>query len=126
MKAKIIKKPNITEILKLSKIFDLESPININDYKNIIEFFDENNNLIGFINFIESVCLNYTKTFIKFITFTDKNNLDLMIKQMIEIMKQKNYSYTFLNSDNNSFDKYTINILKSNNFTGDDFLFLNL
>ena len=35
MKAKIIKKPNITEILKLSKIFDLESPININDYKNI-------------------------------------------------------------------------------------------
>ena len=126
MKAKIIKKPNITEILKLSKIFDLESPININDYKNIIEFFDENNNLIGFINFIESVCLNYTKTFIKFITFTDKNNLDLMIKQMIEIMKQKNYSYTFLNSDNNSFDKYTINILKLNNFTGDDFLFLNL
>ena len=65
-------------------------------------------------------------TWIKFITFTDKNNLDLMIKQMIEIMKQKNYSYTFLNSDNNSFDKYTINILKSNNFTGDDFLFLNL
>ena len=126
MKAKIIKKPNITEILKLSTIFDLESPININDYKNIIEFFDENNNLIGFINFIESVCLNYTKTFIKFITFTDKNNLDLMIKQMIEIMKQKNYSYTFFNSDNNSFDKYTINILKSNNFTGDDFLFLNL
>ena len=32
MKAKIIKKPNINEILKLSFIFRLESPININEH----------------------------------------------------------------------------------------------
>lgn len=45
---------------------------------------------------------------------------------MIKIMKKNKYSYAFLNSDNISFNKYTIDILKSNNFVGDEFLFLNL
>ena len=126
MKSKIIKKPQINEILKLSKTFNLNSPININDYKNIIEFYDENNNLIGFVNFVETVYLDYTKTFIKIIYFIDKSHLDLIIKEMINVMKKKKYSYTFLNSNNISFDKDTIDILKSNYFAGDEFLFLNL
>ena len=98
MKAKIIKKPNINEILKLSSIFRLDSPINMNEYKNIIEFFDDNDNLIGFVNYVENHYLDYTKSFIKMIYFTDKTFLDLMIKQMIKQLKQKNYSYAFLNS----------------------------
>jgi hypothetical protein len=126
MKAKIIKKPNINEILKLSSIFRLDSPININEYKNIIEFFDENDNLIGFVNYVENHYLDYTKSFIKMIYFTDKTFLDLMIKQMIKQLKQKKYSYALLNSESKSFDKNTIDILKSNDFAGDDFLFLNL
>ena len=126
MKAKIIKKPNINEILKLSSIFRLDSPININEYKNIIEFFDDNDNLIGFVNYVENHYLDYTKSFIKMIYFTDKTFLDLMIKQMIKQLKQKKYSYALLNSESKSFDKNTIDILKSNDFAGDDFLFLNL
>ncbi len=126
MKAKIIKKPNINEILKLSSIFLLESPINMNEYKNIIEFFDDDDNLIGFVNYVENHYLDYTKSFINMIYFTDKIFLDLMIKQMIKQLKQKKYSYALLNSENKLFDKNTINILKSNNFIGDDYLFLNL
>lgn len=126
MKAKIIKKPNINEILKLSSIFLLESPINMNEYKNIIEFFDDDDNLIGFVNYVENHYLDYTKSFINMIYFTDKIFLDLMIKQMIKQLKQKKYSYALLNSESKSFDKNTINILKSNNFVGDDYLFLNL
>ena len=126
MKAKIIKKPNINEILKLSSIFRLDSPINMNEYKNIIEFFDDNDNLIGFVNYVENHYLDYTKSFIKMIYFTDKTFLDLMIKQMIKQLKQKKYSYALLNSESKSFDKNTIDILKSNDFAGDDFLFLNL
>jgi hypothetical protein len=60
------------------------------------------------------------------IYFTDKTFLDLMIKQMIKQLKQKKYSYALLNSESKSFDKNTIDILKSNDFAGDDFLFLNL
>lgn len=126
MKVKIINKPNIKDILKLSSIFKLESPINMNEYKNIIEFFDDDDNLIGFINYVENYYLDFTKSFIKMIYFTDNTYLDLMIKQMIKLMKQKKYSYTFLNSESDSYDKNTINILKLNDFTGDDFLFLNL
>ena len=126
MKIKIIKKPNIDEILKLSSVFKLDSPININEYKNIIEFFDNDNNLIGFVNFIETVYLNYTKTFIKMIYFTDDKNLDSIIKKMIKYLRQQKYSYVFLNSESESFNKNTIIILKLNDFVGDDFLFLNL
>ena len=65
MKAKIIKKPNINEILKLSFIFRLESPININEYKNIIEFFDDDDdNLIAFVNYVENHYLDYTNKII--------------------------------------------------------------
>jgi len=126
MKTKIIKKPNLNEILKLSSIFRLDSPINMNEYKNIIEFFDSNDNLIGFVNYVENHYLDYTKSFIKIIYFIDKTFLDLIIKQMIKQLKQKNYSYAFLNSESDLFDKNTIKILKSNDFSGDDFLFLNL
>lgn len=126
MKAKIIIKPNLNEILKLSSIFKLENPININEYKFIIEFFDSENNLIGFVNYIENYYLNFTKSFIKMIYFIDNAHLDIMIKLMIEHMKKKKYSYVFLNSEDESFDKNTINIFKSNDFVGDDFLFLNL
>lgn len=126
MKAKIIKKPNINEILKLSSIFRLESPININEYKNIIEFFDDNDNLIGFVNYVENHYLDYIKSFINMIYFTDNTYLNMIIKLMIKQLKQKKYSYALLNSESDLFDKNTIEILKSNNFTGDDFLFLNL
>jgi len=126
MKAKIIKKPNINEILKLSSIFRLESPINMNEYKNIIEFFDDDDNLIGFVNYVENHYLDYTKSFINMIYFTDNTYLDMMIKLMIKQLKQKKYSYALLNSESDLFDKNTIKILKSNDFTGDDFLFLNL
>ena len=126
MKAKIIKKPNINEILKLSSIFRLESPININEYKNIIEFFDDNDNLIGFVNYVENHYLDYTKSFINMIYFTDNTYLDMMIKLMIKQLKQKKYYYALLNSESDLFDKNTIKILKLNNFAGDDFLFLNL
>lgn len=126
MKAKIIKKPNINEILKLSFIFRLESPININGYKNIIEFFDDNDNLIGFVNYVENHYLDYTKSFINMIYFTDNTYLDMMIKLMIKLLKQKKYSYALLNSESDLFDKTTIEILKLNKFAGDDFLFLNL
>ena len=126
MRTRLIKKPNFNEILKLSNIFILENPIDINDYKNIIEFYDEDDNLIGFINYIESVYLKNTKTYIKNINFTDKKYLDIMIKLMIDLMKKKKYSYTFINSEKNFFDKYLLNILKLNEFVGDDFLFLNL
>ena len=126
MKSKIIIKPNINEILKLSSIFRLESPINMNEYKNIIEFFDDDDNLIGFVNYVENHYLDYTKSFINMIYFTDNTYLDMMIKLMIKQLKQKKYSYALLNSESNLFDKNTIKILKSNDFTGDDFLFLNL
>lgn len=126
MKVKIIKQPKLNEILNLSSVFKLDSPINMNYYKNIIEFFDDDNNLIGFINYVENYYLDFTKSFINMIYFTDIVYLDLMIKQMIKYMKQKKYSYTFLHSENNLFDKNTINILKSNDFVGEDFLFLNL
>ena len=126
MKAKIIKKPNINEILKLSSIFMLESPINMNEYKNIIEFFDDDDNLIGFVNYVENHYLDYTKSFINMIYFTDNTYLDKMIKLMIKQLKQKKYSYALLNSESDLFDKNTIKILKSNDFTRDDFLFLNL
>lgn len=126
MKAKIIKKPNINEILKLSHIFTLKSPININEYKNVIEFFDDDDNLIGFVNYVENHYLNYTKSFINMIHFTDKIFLDTMIKLMIKQLKHKKYSYALLNSESKTFDKNTIDILKSNDFAGDDYLFLNL
>ena len=89
MKAKIIKKPNINEILKLSSIFRLESPINMNEYKTIIEFFDDDDNLIGFVNYVENHYLDYTKSFINMIYFTDNIYLDKMIKLMIKQLKQK-------------------------------------
>ena len=60
------------------------------------------------------------------IYFKEDVNLDLIIKQMIKQMKEKKYSYTFLNSENKLFDEKIINILKSNNFEGNEFLFLNL
>ena len=126
MKAKIIKKPNINEILKLSSIFRLESPINMNEYKTIIEFLDDDDNLIGFVNYVENHYLDYTKSFINMIYFTDNTYLDIMIKLMIKQLKQKKYSYALLNSENDLFDKNTIKILKSNDLTGDDLLFLNL
>ena len=95
MKAKTIIKPNLNEILKLSSIFKLENPININEYKFIIEFFDSENNLIGFVNYIENYYLNFTKSFIKMIYFTDNAHLDVMIKLMIEHMKKKNIHMYF-------------------------------
>ena len=104
----------------------LESPINMNEYKNIVKFFDDNNNLIGFVNYVENHYLDYTKSFINMIYFTDNTYLDKMIKLMIKQLKQKKYSYVLLNSENDLFDKNTIKILKSNDFTGDDLLFLNL
>ena len=116
MKAKIIKKPNINEILKLSSIFRLESPININEYKNIIEFFDDNDNLIGFVNYVENHYLDYTKSFINMIYFTDNTYLDMMIKLMIKQLKQKKYSYALLNSESDLFDKNTIKILQQGHF----------
>ena len=57
------------------------------------------------------------------IHFTDKIFLDTMIKLMIKQLKNKKYSYALLNSESKTFDKNTIDILKSNDFTGDDFLF---
>ncbi len=37
MKTKLIKKPQFNTIDKLSNIFNLEKPIDLNDYNNIIE-----------------------------------------------------------------------------------------
>ncbi len=87
---------------------------------------DDNDNLIGFVNYVENHYFDYTKSFINMIYFTDNTYLDMMIKLMIKQLKQKKYSYALLNSKSELFDKNTIKILKSNDFTGDDFLFLNL
>lgn len=125
LKAKLIKKPNIINLIKIYQIFNIDDNINIDNYKNIIEFY-EDNQLIGFINFIEIVYLEYTKTFIKSINVIDKKYLDYVIKKMIIIMRKNKYTYTHLDSENKSYDKNTIEILKLNNFVGDDFLFLNL
>ena len=123
LKAKLI---NNIDIFKLSDKFDVaKNGLKIDDYKNIIEFYDEDNKIVGFVNFIESVYLEYTKTYIKSIYFVDKKYLDLIIKKMINVMKKK-YIYTYLDSENKSYDDNIINILKLNNFIGDDFLFLNL
>jgi hypothetical protein len=126
LKAKLINNIDIGNVLKLSDIFDIaKNGLKIDDYKNIIEFYDEDNNIVGFVNFIESVYLEYTKTYIKSIHFIDINYLDQIIKKMINVMKKK-YIYTYLDSENKSYDDNIINILKLNNFIGDDFLFLNL
>mgnify|MGYP003347105892 CR=1 FL=1 len=37
LKATLIKKPNIDDIIKLSVVFNLETPINIENYNNIIK-----------------------------------------------------------------------------------------
>lgn len=124
MKAKIIKKPSLNEILNLSKIFDLESPINLNNYECIMIFYDKNKNIIGFINFIEIYYYKYTKTFIRQIYFIDEKYLDAIIKKMIKVMKTQNYSYSYLHCDDENLDKNTIDVLKLNGFDGDDFLFL--
>lgn len=124
MKAKILKKPSLNEILNLSKIFKLESPINLNDYKYIIVFCDKNKNVIGFVNFVENYYLNYTKTFIRQIYFIDEKYLDAIIKKMIKVMETQKYSHSYLHCDDENFDKNIIDILKSNGFDGDDFLFL--
>jgi len=124
MKAKIIKKPSLNEILILSKTFDLESPINLNDYKYIIVFYDKSKNIIGFVNFVENYYLDYTKTFIRQIYFIDKKYLDAIIKKMIKVMETQKYSHSYLHCDDENFDKNTIDVLKLNGFNGDDFLFL--
>ena len=124
MKVKIIKKPSLNEILILSKTFDLESPINLNDYKYIIVFYDKSKNIIGFVNFVENYYLDYTKTFIRQIYFIDKKYLDAIIKKMIKVMETQKYSHSYLHCDDENFDKNTIDILKLNGFDGDDFLFL--
>jgi hypothetical protein len=123
MKAKIIKKPSLDEILNLSNIFNLESPINLNNYEYIIIFYDKNKNIIGFINFIEIYYYKYTKTFIREIYFIDEKYLNAIIQKMIKVMEIQKYSYSYLHCDEN-FDKNTIDILKLNGFDGDDFLFL--
>jgi len=123
MKAKIIKKPLLNEILNLSKIFNLESPINLNDYKYIIVFCDKQKNIIGFVNFVENYYLDCTKTFIREIYFIDEKYLNAIIQKMIKVMEIQKYSYSYLHCDEN-FDKNTIDILKLNGFDGDDFLFL--
>ena len=124
MKVKIIKKPSLNEILILSKSFDLESPINLNDYKYIIVFYDKSKNIIGFVNFVENYYLDYTKTFIRQIYFIDKKYLDAIIKKMIKVMETQKYSHSYLHCDDENFDKNTIDVLKLNGFNGDDFLFL--
>jgi hypothetical protein len=124
MKVKIIKKPSLNEILILSKTFDLESPINLNDYKYIIVFYDKSKNIIGFVNFVENYYLEYTKTFIRQIYFIDKKYLDAIIKKMIKVMETQKYSHSYLHCDDENFDKNTIDVLKLNGFNGDDFLFL--
>jgi|SaaInlStandDraft_4_1057021.scaffolds.fasta_scaffold32596_4 hypothetical protein len=124
MKVKIIKKPSLNEILILSKTFDLESPINLNDYKYIIVFYDKSKNIIGFVNFVENYYLDYTKTFIRQIYFIDKKYLDAIIKKMIKVMETQKYSHSYLHCDDENFDKNTIDVLKLNGFNGDDFLFL--
>ena len=124
MKTKIIKKPSLNEILNLSKTFNLESPINLNDYKYIIVFYDKSKNIIGFVNFVENYYLDYTKTFIRQIYFIDKKYLDAIIKKMIKVMETQKYSHSYLHCDDENFDKNTIDVLKLNGFNGDDFLFL--
>jgi hypothetical protein len=124
MKSKLLKNPDIDEILKISRIFNLESPIKISEYKNIIVFYNDNDELIGFVNYVENHYLNFTKSFINMIYFVENTYLDSMIKRMIEQMKQKGYSYIILDTD--LFDGYIIDVIKSNNFVGDDYLSFSL
>ena len=124
MKAKILQKPSLNEILNLSKIFNLQSPINLNNYEQVMVFYDKKKNIIGFINFIEIFYYKYTKTFIRQIYFIDEKYLDAIIKKMIKVMEMQKYSYSYLHCDDENFDKNIIDILKSNGFDGDDFLFL--
>ena len=96
LKAKLINNTDIGNIFKLSDKFDIaKNGLKIDDYQNIIEFYDEDNNIVGFVNFIESVYLEYTKTYIKSIHFIDKKYLDLIIKKMINVMKNI-YIYIYL------------------------------
>jgi hypothetical protein len=125
MRIKIIKNPSITELLELSNHFNLENPIVHECYKFLMIFY-HNDILVGYVNYIESI--SYVGNIYAYIRTLDSKPeyLDIIIKQMKIKMKKNKYSFAYLDSDKEIFNENVIEILRNNNFEGDDFLFSNL
>jgi hypothetical protein len=122
LKIKNIKNDSSLYTLKIMQTFDIKETLNTKYMTDIMEF-NDNDNLIGIVNYLYYPVLNYEKLFIRSIYYTDIKYLDNIIKEFIKIMKKK-YNSIFTNINQGKFDKYTIDALKNNNFNGDEYFFL--
>lgn len=119
---KNIKNPNYKVLLKLAKYFNIEC-IDINYYENVLEFYNDDKKLIGFINYIilPSMYEN-DRLFIRNLYYKDNLDLDNIIKSLCNYCKSKKMfiKTTFFN------DKFTEeckDILFKNNFIGNNIIF---
>ena len=130
IKAKLLteKEMDFNYLIKIFQKFKINKTLDVDYYKNAVEIYDENNELIGFINYKIANLWNqktnkiYERSFIRSIHYIDLKYLDVIIKKMQEILKNK-YLYIYTDITSNVYDDNIINALKSNNFEGDEFVY---
>ena len=122
LKIKNIKNDSAEYVLKLMQTFNIKDTLNTKHVTNIMEFYDDNK-LIGIINYLYYVVLDYKKLYIRNIYYINEKYLDTMIKQFI-IKSKKIYGSIFTNRNHGNFDKKVIETLLNNKFFGDDYIFL--
>ena len=118
---KAIKNINYDLLLDLVNIFGIKK-VDINYYKNILEFFD-NGKIIGFINFcITPSMKGCDKLFIRELFYNDHVDLDKIIKSLCYYCKNNKYSI-MTTIDDDKFTDECKKIFLSNNFKGNDVIY---
>ncbi len=113
-------------ILNIIKRFNITTILNHEDNQSIIEFYDTNKIIIGFINYEEipnNNVYNGNNLLIKSIYYLDDKYLDAMIKKLVKKTYRK-FICIYININDKLLDENIIFALKKNNFKGNNTLFL--
>ncbi len=116
LKTKNIDNIDFENLIKLFVTFDIKTTLKCDDYKKIIQFYDDNE-LVGFMNYVELSVIGQKKLYIKSIHSINDNYLDIIVKKMIKTLINK-YYYLFADTNNELLTENIIKTLRENEFDG--------
>ena len=115
------KNNNYKQILKLAGLFNIQQKLDITYYKNILEFYD-NNNLIGFVNYcITPSMKGKDRLFIRNLYYVELKYLNDMVVTLCDYCKNKNL-IIMTSIDDEEFTKECIDTFYNNNFKGNNII----
>ena len=122
LKVKNIENPDLDLIINLAKKLNFTN-INMSNYKSILEFNDDNNNIVGLINYdIHPSMAGKYRVYIRNLYYINNTYIDEIIKSLCKYCRKKKLTIKTI-LDTGKFNDKCKEAFYKNDFKGNDIIY---